>query len=223
MLSFDGWSSKGHDEIYMVHLTNFLRQSFLIEGLILTGLLTTGEEIFNRLIPIIMTYDPNKVSLVVTDSAKNVRKAHRLLCAKWPWILNIPDPCHILNLLAKDLVVGSKTYLKVKGFSDVLTKVSHFTSYFAHSNYGHYWLDQEMKQEVDKRGIEAAGGTRFSTFSTNEKSVVRCWPAMKRCFEKNVLKFEGKGSQKVKGLLEDSTHGLRFQAELSNVLDSVPN
>ena len=24
-LSFDGWSSKGHDEIYTVHITNFLR------------------------------------------------------------------------------------------------------------------------------------------------------------------------------------------------------
>lgn len=218
-LSFDGWSSKGHDEIYTVHITNFLRQSFLVDGLLLTGTSTTGEEIFNRLVPIIMTFDPNKMSLVVTDSGKNVRKSRRLICTRWQWILNIPDANHLLNLLAKDLVVGSKTYPKVKGFSDVLATVSQFTTYFAHSNYGRYWLDQEMKQEVDKRGIVAAGGTRFSTFSTNGKSVVRCWPAMKRCVEKNVLKFEGKGPKKVKQLLEDVTHGLRFQAELSTVLE----
>lgn len=48
-LSFDGWSSKGHDEIYTVHITTPLRRSFLVEGLLLNGLSATGETLFGLL------------------------------------------------------------------------------------------------------------------------------------------------------------------------------
>jgi hypothetical protein len=48
-LSFDGWSSKGHDEIYTVHVTTPLRRSFLFDALVLTGLSTSGESLFNFL------------------------------------------------------------------------------------------------------------------------------------------------------------------------------
>ena len=48
-LSFDGWSSKGHDKIYTVHITTPLRRSFLVEGLILNGLSATGETLFGLL------------------------------------------------------------------------------------------------------------------------------------------------------------------------------
>ena len=48
-LSFDGWSSKGHDEIYTVHVTTPLWQSFLFDALVLTGLSTSGESLFNFL------------------------------------------------------------------------------------------------------------------------------------------------------------------------------
>lgn len=45
-LSFDGWSSKGHDEIYTVHVTTPLRRSFLVDGMVLTGLSTSGDVLF---------------------------------------------------------------------------------------------------------------------------------------------------------------------------------
>jgi len=48
-LSFDGWSSKGHDKIYTVHITTPLWRSFLIDGLILTGLSTAGQILFEFL------------------------------------------------------------------------------------------------------------------------------------------------------------------------------
>jgi len=48
-LSFDGWSSKGHNEIYTVHITTPLRCSFLIDGLVLTGLSVSGDVLFNYL------------------------------------------------------------------------------------------------------------------------------------------------------------------------------
>ena len=49
-LSFDGWLSKGHDEIYTVHITTpWPRKSYLVEGLLLTGLSTDAKTLFDKL------------------------------------------------------------------------------------------------------------------------------------------------------------------------------
>jgi hypothetical protein len=46
-VSYDGWSSKGRDEIYTVHITTASpRQSYLVEGLQLTGKSTNAETLF---------------------------------------------------------------------------------------------------------------------------------------------------------------------------------
>lgn len=45
-LSFNGWSSKGGDKIHTVHITTPLCQSYLVDGLILTGLPTDGDNLF---------------------------------------------------------------------------------------------------------------------------------------------------------------------------------
>lgn len=56
-LSYDGWSSKGRDEIYTVHVTTpDPRKSYLVEGLVLTGSSTDAETIFDRLKDVISFY-----------------------------------------------------------------------------------------------------------------------------------------------------------------------
>lgn len=45
-MSFDGWSSLAHDEIYTVHITTPDRRSFLVDGLVLSGISTTAENLF---------------------------------------------------------------------------------------------------------------------------------------------------------------------------------
>jgi hypothetical protein len=71
-LSFDGWSSKGHDEIYTISLTTPLRYSYLVDGLVLTGTTVSGENLFERIEAAIQPYDPRTISIVISDSAKNV-------------------------------------------------------------------------------------------------------------------------------------------------------
>lgn len=155
-LSFDGWSSKGHDEIYTVHITTPSRRSFLVDGLVLTGLSTTGDMIFEclskvrtclYLLPaltlywggllkysqVIIYYTARAFSAVVSDTTKNVKKTRRLICEQWPWILNIPDPCHQLNLMAKDVMLGSKKYPKIHAFSQVSQMI--FLLYFQWLNH----------------------------------------------------------------------------------------
>lgn len=48
---------------------------------------------------------PNQVqcSAIAGDSGPNVRSAKIKINASYPWILNIYDPCHNLNLYLKDL------------------------------------------------------------------------------------------------------------------------
>jgi ketosteroid isomerase-like protein len=78
-----------------------------------------------------------------------VKKERRLISAKWPWILSCGDLCHQLNLMAKDVIVGSKSHKKIKGFADIMTAVSAITNYFSHSNYGQFWLGKELEKEKD--------------------------------------------------------------------------
>ncbi|KAJ7343004.1 hypothetical protein DFH08DRAFT_1011576 [Mycena albidolilacea] len=49
IMSFDGWSSWRNDEIYTVHVSTPTHMSYLVAGIILTGLSTTGETIFENL------------------------------------------------------------------------------------------------------------------------------------------------------------------------------
>lgn len=68
---------------------------------------------------IIVRYMAASFSLVVSDTTGNVKKCRRLICNKWPWILNCPDPCHQLNLMMKDIMLGSKKYGRIVVFSQV--------------------------------------------------------------------------------------------------------
>lgn len=130
--------------------------------------------------------------MMVSDTTGNVKKCRALACSKWPWILNCGDPAHQLNLMSKDLILGSKKFPKIKPFADLMSSVAAVTNFFSHSNYGRYHLDKEMDKESDKRGIEPAATTRFSSFSIHSTSVQRCFPAMQRARESGTLKFDTK-------------------------------
>jgi hypothetical protein len=92
-LSFDGWSSKGHDEIYTVHVTTPLRQSFLFDALVLTGLSTSGESLFNFLseVGVIVSFYNQPQLTVLLDyyavnstSLFNCGLRHNCKCQKVP-------------------------------------------------------------------------------------------------------------------------------------------
>ena len=52
---------------------------------------------------LLMTYDLTKYSAIAGDGGPNVQAAKIKINAHFPWILNIYDPCHNLNLFLKDL------------------------------------------------------------------------------------------------------------------------
>jgi len=50
-----------------------------------------------------MAYGAMKYSAIAGDGGPNVQAAKICLNTAYPWILNIYDPCHNLNLYMKDV------------------------------------------------------------------------------------------------------------------------
>lgn len=75
-----------------------------------------------------------------------------------------------------------------------MTTVAAITTYFSHSNYGQHQLKTELAKlpSPDKRGIEAAGATQFSTFSTNARSVTCHFPVIQKLLADGLIKFDMK-------------------------------
>ncbi|KZP29505.1 hypothetical protein FIBSPDRAFT_727407, partial [Athelia psychrophila] len=136
-------------------------------------------------------------SIVVSDTTGNVKKCRAMICKRWPWILNCPDPCHQLNLMMKDIMV--------------MAIISVITTYFSHSNYATHHLKEELKKEKDQRGIQVAGATRFSSFSIHARSISRCLYPIQRCLVSGTIKFD------TKAYLMPGTDCLKFQMDLHNV------
>ncbi|KAK7020897.1 DUF659 family protein, partial [Favolaschia claudopus] len=186
-LSFDGWSSQRKDEIYIsgaeintTHVTTSACLSYLVVGIILTGISATGGKICEELTKvrysILLEYTAVRFSMVVSDTTGNVKKCRALICTKWPWILNCPDPCHP----------------KIKGFTEPMKFVSLITTFFSHSNDSTKYLRDELKTEEDCRSLVAFGETRFSTFANQASSVSRCFNAIQSLFERGQFKFDTK-------------------------------
>ncbi|KAI0278309.1 hypothetical protein BC826DRAFT_927157, partial [Russula brevipes] len=120
-------------------------------------------------------------STIAGDGGSNVRSARVKLNKLYPWILNIYDPCHNLNLFMKD--VG-------KLFKEMLSIVSGIANYFGKSNYGTHHLDEERKKQGVLEGIKSLTETRFSSSYYQVKSVNSCMSAIKACIRSKKLKFD---------------------------------
>ncbi|KAJ7435662.1 hypothetical protein B0H11DRAFT_2366700, partial [Mycena galericulata] len=151
--------------------------------------------------------------MVVSDTTGNVKKCRTFICEAWPWILNCPDPCHQLNLLAKEIMLGSKKHPKIAGFAEIMKIISAITTFFSHSNYGKKHLRDKLKEQEDRRGLVSFGATRFSTFANQSSSVSRCLTAMGNCFADGLIKFDTKAQY----FVNDSPAQLRFRLQLYNI------
>ncbi|KAF8963772.1 hypothetical protein BDZ97DRAFT_1661248, partial [Flammula alnicola] len=114
-------------------------------------------------------------SAIAGDGGPNVRSAKIKLNALFPWILNIYDPCHNLNLFLKDLG---------KLFKAMLVIVAGIANYFGKSNYGTFHLDIQRKVEGVGEGIRSNSETRFSSSYMQVKSVHACMNPIKKCTKK---------------------------------------
>ncbi|KAJ6624635.1 hypothetical protein B0H10DRAFT_2322006 [Mycena sp. CBHHK59/15] len=167
---------------------------------------------------VLLFYAAVQFSMVVSDTTGDVKKCRALICTLYPWILNCPDPCHQLNLLAKDIIVGSKGHPKIHGFATVMKTISSITTFFSHSNYGKKHLRDKLKNEEDRHGLVSFGQTQFSTFGNQSSSVTRCLPAMEQCYAEGLIKFDTKATKPLQKYFEaNSNANLEFRLQLYNI------
>ncbi|KAF8239534.1 hypothetical protein L208DRAFT_1420684 [Tricholoma matsutake] len=145
---------------------------------------------------ILSVYSPYKYSAVAGDGGPNVRSAKIKLNAMYPWILNIYDPCHNLNLFMKD--IG-------KLFKDMLSIVLGITNYFGKSNYGTHHLNEECK----KQGVV---------------SVSSCMNVIWKCLESKKLKFDTAAASQISyntdshDITADSVTHYGFMAQMAGFI-----
>ncbi|KAJ6631296.1 hypothetical protein B0H10DRAFT_2183260 [Mycena sp. CBHHK59/15] len=145
---------------------------------------------------ILLLYVAVQFSMVVSDTTANIKKCHALICDFFPWILNCPDPCHRLNLLTKEIMLGSKKHPKIKGFAKVMKIISVITTFFSHSNYDKKHLKDKLKDEEDR-------------FADQSSSVTHCLPAMEKCYSEGLIKFDTKALYNINMLLKPISRGLK--------------
>ncbi|KAJ7496552.1 hypothetical protein FB451DRAFT_1019195, partial [Mycena latifolia] len=139
----------------------------------------------------------------------NVRVTRRLIAAYFPWILNIYNPCHNLNLMMKDL--GSL-------FKKDLVVVSGLSNYFGKSNYGTDQLNDERKKMNIGTGMKSASETRFSTTYIQALAVHTCMPAINSCYRSGKLLFNTKATKPLRNFLGETPAHYEFMSNLSTMI-----
>ncbi|CAK5272713.1 unnamed protein product [Mycena citricolor] len=253
-LSFDGWSTLKHEEIYTLHITTPGRRSIFIDGHVFTDSVTGNlllDVILNKVtsnfliekptqdaddatldtplgtqrqpktkdsdedsdeVPVLPPLlKPTQLSSVAGDGGPNVRRTKQLFVARYPWILNIYDPCHNLSLYMKD--VGAI-------FKDtVLVNVSMIANYFGKSNLGTAQLAKCRKVLKITHGIASATDTRFSSLRVQSVSVKECMPAIRRCMDLELITFKTKATKKLLPFVTEGTDHYMFMANLGAFID----
>ncbi|GBB92796.1 hypothetical protein RclHR1_20590003 [Rhizophagus clarus] len=118
-IAFDGWTNSTGQSIYDYCLITEERKEYLWCSKNYSDVSHhTGAFLGNEIIKIVDDIDPEKVAAVVTDNAPDARVAQRILCKKYPHILNIRYMTHCINLIMKD--VCKHTFV-----ADTVRKVEH--------------------------------------------------------------------------------------------------
>lgn len=113
----------------------------------------TGEYISDELIKVIDTIRPEKTTAVITDNAKNIKKAWRLIKRKYDHIFTIGCVAHGLNLLMKDI-------MKLESLKELKENAKYIVKIFKHKHVVHNVFNS--KQEHNAPSLKLPNNTRFS-------------------------------------------------------------
>ncbi|KAJ3794873.1 ribonuclease H-like domain-containing protein [Lentinula aff. detonsa] len=202
-ITFDGWSSRAKDEIYTFHTTLPSRRSIFTTGHVFKGISVTAAELLKVIkLCVFDRYGARSYSAVVTDGGPNVRAVRKLISKEFPWILNIYDPSHNLNLFLKDLGKLFKSELKI---------VSAVSNFFGQSNLGTAQLAAERKRLEIGTGIKSSSETRFGTTYHQANAIQKCMPALVNCVTSGTI------TQWLTPYFKEGTRNFNFRMQLSSM------
>ncbi|KAL5476496.1 hypothetical protein ACEPAI_3353 [Sanghuangporus weigelae] len=170
-ISFDGGTTASLQSIYTVHVTTPARRTFLLDGNEASDWSHTGEHIFNVLDSVMNLIGPSQFRGITSDNTGNTLVARLKVREKYPWVIILPDPCHRLNLLCKDIA-------KIDYFKAVIKNVQHVVKFFRKSSQAVTDLKKKRSELAIMVGIKSIGKTRFGTVFFSAQSIEINYPAI---------------------------------------------
>ncbi|KAJ3782313.1 hypothetical protein GGU10DRAFT_275801, partial [Lentinula aff. detonsa] len=153
---------------------------------------------------IIIRIGVEKFCGIVSDSTGNTRLAQQLIIREFPTIIALPDVCHFLSLICKEIA-------KLDYFEKTLKTVRGTVAFFHKSHLGIKQLTDELKSTGETRALEAIGKTRICTIIHACASVRRCTSAIKKVVALGDVKFETETSFQPGGKLSQQTQDFAFK------------
>ncbi|KAL0564676.1 hypothetical protein V5O48_017368 [Marasmius crinis-equi] len=142
-LTFDGNDTRGCESVYTTHFTTPDWQTFLFHGYEGTGEHHTAEWVKGKIVKTVNEVRKQHVSTVCSDSAANVKLGKQLAQEEIPTLLILPDACHHISLMIKDITKLSEYTSMIKTLKDTL-------SFFSSSKFAMRKL-KELRKEEDRQ------------------------------------------------------------------------
>ncbi|XP_011858393.1 PREDICTED: zinc finger BED domain-containing protein 1-like [Vollenhovia emeryi] len=147
----DGWSNVRNEGIVNFIVTT--PEPVFLKAVAPGAQRETEEYISDKLIKVIDTIGPEKTTAVITDNAKNMKKAWRLIKRKYDHIFTIGCIAHGLNLLMKDI-------MKLESLKELKENAKSIVKVFNHKHVVHNVFNS--KQEHNAPSLKLPNNTRFS-------------------------------------------------------------
>lgn len=167
-IAFNGWTNTSDQSIYDYCLITEERKEYLWLAKDYSDISHhTGAFLGGEIIEVVKNIGPEKLAAVVSDNAPNACAARKILCEKFPHILNIRYIAHSINLITKDLC--KHTFVV-----ETIRKVGIIHQYFMKSHA----MCQYLKDAV--KVLQIRGGELKSHTKTHWSTMWNCISSVAR-------------------------------------------
>ncbi|KAF9492053.1 hypothetical protein BDN71DRAFT_1483977 [Pleurotus eryngii] len=125
---------------------------------------------------------PSQFTGICSDDTGNTCVAHKKVQKKYPWILNMADPCHHLNDLTKDIC-------NLPHFKGIIKDVHHTMKFFKKSTIANSHLKKAHRVHMILCGLVSIGKTHFWSIYHATASVKWCLPAIRDICGSHLIKI----------------------------------
>ncbi|KAH7918579.1 hypothetical protein BV22DRAFT_977380, partial [Leucogyrophana mollusca] len=176
----------------------------------------TADHLFRVLNSVIVQVGPTLFSGICSDDTGNTRVARQKVQKKHPWIINMPDPCHRLNLLVKNIC-------GLKEFQPVIKIICRSLKFFKKLTHANSHLKERQKKHNINHGLVSIGKTHFGTIYFSGVSVQQCLPAIRELCGNEiviipVMKLNWPLQDVQDSFMPDTAATLQFQSALLQLL-----
>ncbi|EIW74896.1 hypothetical protein CONPUDRAFT_159670 [Coniophora puteana RWD-64-598 SS2] len=146
-ITFDGQTIRRPQSVYTVHIITPARAVYFFKGHEASDESHTAMHLFQMLDEIITHVGPSRFAGICSDNTGNTRVARRKIQEKFPWIINIPDSCHHINLLIQDIC-------RLEVFAEEISVIRRTNKFFSKSTFANSKLKDARTNHGVSRGLD---------------------------------------------------------------------